>query len=276
MDIIIFSGQSNMQGETDVLSSTKRINGALEYRYLTDTAVPLCNPVGENITYNGLEGYTFTFEIDSQKWLETHALGASCFGYTNLVPSFCDAYCKKTRREVLAVHAAKGSTAIESWMPGRPQYQMLIAKAFSAIRYAETHGGVGQIFFVWLQGESDAIMSNTKQYYKDSIIRLYDALSDTLQITKFGIIRVGHFCGDERDLEIIGAQDEVCYEHTGFLMLTTLTEQLSTISDCMHPHSKGHFSAKGLEILGTAAGEALANEINYKYEGEYHHVQQNY
>lgn len=262
MDIIIFSGQSNMQGESERLSSTEMITGAYEYKYLTDTAVPLRNPVGEDITYEGTCGFPFTHGTVQHTWLETHALGSACFGHTNLVPSFCDTYYKKTNREVLAVHAAKGSSAMDKWMPGKPQYEILIQKSQAAIRYAEEHDSVGRIFFVWLQGESDAIQAKSKEYYKESITVLYDALSDTVGIERFGIIRVGHFCKDNRDLEITGAQDEICREHDGFLMLTTLTEQLETIPDCMHPDIQGHFGAKGLELLGTAAGEALADFVN--------------
>ena len=45
-------------------------------------------------------------------------------------------------------------------------------------------------------------------------------------------------------------------------MLTTLTEQLELREDCMHPNIQGHFSAKGLELLGEAAGDALAAYLN--------------
>lgn len=263
MDIIIFSGQSNMQGESERLSSTDIIAGAYEYRYLTDTAVPLRNPVGEDITYDGTYGFPFTHGTDLKTWLEVHALGSACFGYTNLVPSFCDAYYRKTNRAVLAVHAAKGSSAMDKWMPGTPQYELLVKKSQAAIRYAEAHGGAERIFFVWLQGESDAIQVKSKQEYKESITTLFDALSDALGIERFGIIRVGHFCGDSRDMEIIDAQDELCREHNGFLMLTTLTEQLELSADGMHPDIPGHFSARGLELLGEAAGDALAAYVGF-------------
>ena len=73
MDIIIFSGQSNMQGESERLSSTDIIAGAYEYRYLTDTAVPLRNPVDEDITYDGTCGFPFTHGTDLKTWLEVHA-----------------------------------------------------------------------------------------------------------------------------------------------------------------------------------------------------------
>ena len=51
-DLILFMGQSNMQGETEGCSETEEVPGALEYKYLTDTLTPLKNPVGENIGHD--------------------------------------------------------------------------------------------------------------------------------------------------------------------------------------------------------------------------------
>ncbi len=263
MDIIIFSGQSNMQGESEKLTSTSIIENAYEYRYLTDTAKPLCNPVGEDITYKGTAGCRYTESTETVAWLNTHVLGSACFGHTNLVPSFCNTYCRMTGHRVLAVHAARGSSAIEKWMPGMPQYQMLIQKSKAAIRYAQEQDSIEHIFFVWFQGESDAKLGHSKEYYKKSILTLKDALMDELGIHCFGIIRVGHFCRDERDIPIIETQDEVCRDYDGFLMLTTITADLETSEDGMNPLIEGHFSAIGLECIGAAAGKTLAT-INRK------------
>ena len=55
MDIIIFGGQSNMQGESE--SRTPGVVAhAYEYRFLDDTIVPLENPVGEDILRDGTRG----------------------------------------------------------------------------------------------------------------------------------------------------------------------------------------------------------------------------
>ena len=41
------------------------------------------------------------------------------------------------------------------------------------------------------------------------------------------------------------------------LMLTKIAVELNEKEDMMNPQCAGHFSAKGLETLGTAAGKAL-------------------
>ena len=49
MDILIFGGQSNMQGQTEGLPENNApVQGALEYRVKTDELIPLQHPVGED------------------------------------------------------------------------------------------------------------------------------------------------------------------------------------------------------------------------------------
>jgi hypothetical protein len=157
----------------------------------------------------------------------------------------------------MAVHVAKGSTTIAQWIPGTPGYEIIVDKARAAIKKASESYSVGRIFFVWLQGESDAIEGNSKEYYKEKLICLNDGLVRDLSIEKFGIIRVGRFTNDDRDLEIIGAQDEICSENDAFLMLTRIATRLNSDPKYMNPHVLGHYSAKGLEALGREAGKAL-------------------
>lgn len=255
MDIIIFSGQSNMQGQSDCLSESNIVKDAYEYKWLTDALVPLQNPVGENITYSMEQGYEVTPETHLPSWRDAHAFGAASYGHTNLVPSFCRVYTEITKRSVLAVHAAKGSTVISDWLPGSSLYHILTKKARGAIDKISPD----RIYFVWLQGESDAIARVTKDEYKASLRILCDALKADLGINLFGIIRVGRFTNDEHDLEIISAQDEICREDKDFAMLTDIATELNQINEYMHPNIKGHFSAKGLELLGSTAAKTLSN-----------------
>lgn len=253
MDVIIFSGQSNMQGQSECLTENDVVNDAYEYKWLTDELLPLKNPVGENITYFMDRGDDVTPETNIPSWLKEHALGAACYGNTNLVPSFCRTYTDITKRQVLAVHAAKGSTRISEWLPEAPIYDVLIRKARGAIQKVNPE----RTFFVWLQGESDAIASVAKDDYKADLHVLCDALKADLGINLFGIIRVGRFTNDDRDLEIISAQDEICREDEDFVMLTDIATELNQKDEYMNPNIKGHYNAKGLELLGNAAAKTL-------------------
>ena len=258
MDVIIFGGQSNMQGQAEKRLWDTPVQNAWEYKYLQDTAVPLADPAGENITYELTAGNAIHDDSEIADWLKRHVLGAACYDRATLVPAFCDTYVKETGREVLAVHAAKGSTQVHDWLPGTPGFDALVAKSRGALRYAAGHGGVGHVDFVWLQGESDAIFQVTETQYAERIRLLCAALREALGIEHFGIIRVGRFTKDERDLQIMGAQERVCREDEAFVMLTDIAEQLNSDPEAMNPNIGGHFGAVGLERLGKAAGAALA------------------
>lgn len=249
-----------MQGQSECLSNTEPVPGAYEYKFLTDTIVSLKNPVGEDIRSDLSEGYPLTKTTDLGAWVDDHIAGSACYGHDNLVPAFCDAYIAETKREVLAVHVAKGSTEIAWWLPGGQSYELLMKKTNAAKKKADAQ----RVFFVWLQGESDAIDANTKSYYKERLIVLCEALKKDIGIEKFGIIRVGRFTNDHRDDEIIAAQDEICRENTDFLMLTTIATELNQQPQYMNPFVKGHYSAKGLELLGVSGGKALGEFVAHE------------
>lgn len=261
-DIIIFGGQSNMQGQAEKLLRGTPVSDAYEYLYLSDSYVPLKDPCGEDIRADGSLGYRYSKEV-SGTWHADNVLGSACCGYSTLVPAFCEAYLKKAdelgvRIPLIAVHAAKGSTDINYWQPMTDGYRLLCNKAKKAINGA---GEARRRYFVWLQGESDALASRTCGEYKTKLSLLGHSLEKDLGIDRIGIIRVGRFTMDERDLEIIKAQDEICNEDPMFVMLTTAAAEYSADkahSSMMNPTVHGHFSAAGLESLGYSAGASLA------------------
>ena len=239
-DILIFCGQSNMQGYTESCPVENAVIGGYEYRYLTNTVVPLSHPVGEDIG-------------------ESKLLMASHEGKGSLIPDFCRAYIEKTHREVLAVHAACAGTHIAEWLPPAERYDALIRKAQGALsKLAERSG---RVYFIWLQGESDAIARNSKVYYKEKIRELASALAADVGVEKFGIIRVGRFTKDQRDLEIMDAQEEVCREDPRFLMLTRIATDLNACPKYMNPEVGGHYSAEGQIMLGAEAAKTLASYV---------------
>jgi len=262
IDIIIFAGQSNMQGETEVLSENDIVDGAFEYKYINNSIVSLKNPVGENITCEKASGKDFNNGDDLSLWLDTHLTGSSVAGHTNMVPEFCRKYIEATSKHVLAIHIAKRCTKIDYWLPEADGYVFLKEKVIAAKKFIEYEYIVENIFVVWLQGESDQIVGKTKQIYKRQIIHFKDALKKDIGIDRFGIIRVGRFTNDERDMEIIDAQDEVCIENDDFLMLTQAAVKLNQLPEYMNPFVAGHYSAKGLEKLGKEGGRTLGAYVS--------------
>ena len=261
-DIIIFSGQSNMQGQSECLLDSGAIDGAYEYKWMTDSVCPLSDPFGENIRFDGTPGEEDPCNgtrAEMDEWLDTHAAGSSSNRCTTLAPKCCAAYRKKTGRKVLAVSFAKGSTEIEDWTPDSRAYPVMVGKIRAAIARLKADGDeVGHISLVWLQGESDAVAKKKKAYYKNKITWLKNALKADVGLEKFGIIRIGPFTESEHDFEVMLAQDEICFEDPDFVMLTTVTSELSSQPEYMNPRARGHYSALGLQHLGEIAGAALA------------------
>ncbi|MBQ6043781.1 MAG: hypothetical protein IJL41_06530 [Clostridia bacterium] len=260
-DVILFLGQSNMQGQTERLSEKEAVRGALEYRFIEDAFVPLKNPVGENIRYGGGCGYRFETDTDISEWLADHAAGEACYGHTNMVPEFCRAYIEGTGRRAAAVHIAKGSTDVAYWTPGSAGYDIITAKASAALKKIPA-GNTGTVFAVWLQGESDAVAGTSKDTYKTRLSLLKGGLRRDLGTEKFCIIKVGAFTCDSRDEEIFEAQEELCGEDADFVMLTRISSVLLQRREYRNPYIGGHFSAAGLEVLGRTAGSALARLVN--------------
>ena len=126
-DLIIFAGQSNMEGEAEYMpQDNSPVEGALEYRYLEDRLIPLRHPAGENISNNGK--VFLPRHRDGWGTTQSCALLSAWRKRTNPVPFFCKSYIEASGRNVIAVHAAKGATTIDYWQRGALGYKMLCKK----------------------------------------------------------------------------------------------------------------------------------------------------
>ena len=257
-DIIIFSGQSNMEGQTEELPCPNDpVADALEYRFLTDSLVPLMHPVGENIADN--------------------VLCRADLGHGSLVPDFCRAYVREAGIPVTAIHAARGATQIHEWMNGTARYDIALEKIRAGIAKVKETAEVRRICLVWLQGESDAIYRTTEEEYIERMRKFRDDLVREVGIAAFGIIEVGWFCSTVRwmtdrthedalacDATIMRAQERLCREEAEgeipgrFVLLTQLCKALSLDSTYINPDADGHYNNRAMALIGTDAAHALA------------------
>jgi hypothetical protein len=254
MDVIIFGGQSNMQGQTECLPEiNEQVNGAVEYRFSLKDVIPLCHPVGEDLGADRM-------------------LAASFEGGGSLVPAFCKAYVQATGRQVMAIHAARGSTTIAEWQKGTQRFHLAAQKIRAGLQKAKELGGVDRIFYVWLQGESDAIISTTEDEYLESIVRYKNSLKKEFGIEKFGIIKVGYFFSISKwhtnvstyeeklacDEAIMRAQERAVETDSDFVMLTRVCGEFSRDEKHINPKASGHYNNATMDIIGDMAGSALA------------------
>lgn len=254
VDVIIFGGQSNMQGQTEGCPiNNEAVQGAWEYRVYENALVPLKHPVGENFG-------------------EETSLFGSHEGGGSLVPAFCRAYVEKTGREVVAIHAARGNTTIAEWQKGTHRFVNAVRKIRLGIKKAQERGNVGCIYYVWLQGESDAVLGTSEEEYLEQLIRFKNDLKKELGITKFGIIKVGYFYSTsqrhknistyeekkKRDETIMRAQERAVETDKDFVMLARICPELSLNDTYINPKASGHYNNAGMEMIGTEAGKTLA------------------
>lgn len=258
MDLIIFSGQSNMQGQTEgVPYDNTPIIDAYEYLYKENKFKPLQHPVGEDLEENG----------------QALLLG-SHNGYGSLIPDFCRIYVKKSGRKTLVVHAAKGATTIAEWKPNTLRYAAMVRKILSAKERAKEIEQIENVYFVWLQGESDAIDGTLEMDYYNHFIELKDTLKKDVGVTFFGIIKVGYFAsqatwynvGDmesriQKDKNIMNAQERIVRENDDCIMLTRISEELSKNKKYINPFESGHYNNKAMKIIGEEAAQELCKYI---------------
>ncbi len=254
-DVIIFAGQSNMQGQSEKLLDGSVVPGAFEYKYARDLLVPLRDPFGEDLRYDGTEGVAYG-DGTEDGWHDAHVFGGAAYGHSTLAAEFCRVYTKLTGRNVVAVGAAKGAVTVGYYMKGNDGFDFLVRKTTAAKKRVTDPSG--EVFLVWLQGESDAIESTGKDEYAGRIGRLSRDLREAVGLTLFCVIRVGRFTNDERDDVIIAAQDEICAKDPSFLMLTDEAAGMCNKPEYMNPFVPGHFSAEGLHKLGADAAAALS------------------
>ncbi|MBE6758137.1 MAG: sialate O-acetylesterase [Ruminococcaceae bacterium] len=251
IDVLIFGGQSNMEGQTECLPSpNETVGNAWEYCLLSDTLRPVCHPVGEDLE---------------------PLLGPASYGFGSLAPDCCRAYTESSGRAVVMIHAAQGATTVAEWQKGTPRYDKVVEKLTAGIRKAATVGTVRNVYYLWLQGESDAIARTTGEDYAARLTAYKNALKQDVGIHRFGIIQVGCFCGTVRwltdrtreegradDAVIQQAQEALVSRDSDFAMLTREAVPMSLDPQFINPQEDGHFNNRGLALLGRLAGEALA------------------
>ncbi len=251
MDVIIFMGQSNMQGSTGEYDYSRPVKNGFEYKFYDNKIVPLVNPVGEFIGDDLLCG--------------SGGNGGS------LVPYFVKEYSKRKKTEVVAIHAARGGTRVAEWLKGTERNEVAIKKIKAGIEKVKEISTIDNVFVVWLQGESDATDFLSTSEYEERLIKLKNDLKSEFSFSKFAIISTGYFTPyafwvkgtfeekKKADEDIMKAQENVCNKDSDFVYLTNVCKKLSVNKKYLNPKESGpHYNNRGMKIIGKKAGKALS------------------
>ena len=241
MDVIIFGGQSNMRGTSNGFpQDVIEFDDVYEYLYNSKSYQILKHPCGEHI---------------GEDLLHCASDGNGC-----ILPDFCRAYKVARPVKIMAVHAAKGGSMLCEWEKGCERYEAAKEKILAAIKAAKEIEDVEHIYYLWLQGESDACYKTSTEEYYQRLIDYKNALKEDIGIEKFGIIRVGYFARDDEkyDHMIQAAQEKCVKDDPDFLMLTRVCEFLSKDKFFINSLHRGHYNNNALAIIGNCAGEYLS------------------
>ncbi len=269
MDVIIFAGQSNMQGEAESRPIIKSVKNAYEYYHKNKKLINLNHPVGEYVY--GEKG--------------TFLLGQATEKNGCLVPAFCKEYLKHVKTDgVVAVSTACGNTTISEWQENTERFKVATDKMISAIELVKSQGKLGRIYLVWLQGESDSFRLTSSEDYLQKLTAFKNAVKKIVPIEKFCIIKVGYFASNcswcvrtvsnilnqpvdqeqlkKFDEQIMFAQEKAVETDSDFIMLSRNCPEFSLDKKRMNPFVEGHYNAKTLDLIGKINGRALGKYAN--------------
>lgn len=179
VDLVLFSGQSNMSGRGDGSIAT------------------VC-PAGEGYWYKdgGLAQITGYFGNES------NSTGS-------MVSSVAKAYFDSCGVPIVGVSHSFGGTPISQFVPGGGRYNQGVELYNAAVGYLETQGyTVRKKALVWNQGETDAENGLSQADYETAFLSMRDGLKTDCGITEFFLVEIGQHKTDSAMLSNIKAAQE--------------------------------------------------------------------
>lgn len=266
VDVVLFTGQSNMVGrETDIYTVDIPQGQAYEYKYLTKTLDAVQNPSGERIK-NGVTENSGSTSKPSE-------------GGSSIVPQFCYDYVTKTKRKIVAVHAAKGGQQISYFVPGNASnmYPVLTEKYNECVTYLtdSPNFDIGKRFYIMFQGESDSLESTSKtitpkETYKQRFMSFHNGVKETCGIEFGGLIQTGRNSNISYEgiVSIAQVKNEIAWENDDIIML----DQEPICYFTTHPYGSSdsymisdnlHYNQYGLRKIASDSCAALVNYLGY-------------
>lgn len=232
VDIILFAGQSNMCGRAKL---TDKENLGIVYDVKIEDA--------------------FTYNSNAERVKITEPITANGTSDYGLVPSFLNAYHETTGRKVCACFQSVGGVMLNKFLPytydadgnqtytPTSYYKSMVSKIGKAKSNLEKDGyEIGNIYLVWLQGESDAYyygyenkyansievnlteFEDQVDYYYENFSNLLGSLKEDTELDKAFIIRIGHrnTANDMTNACIIEAQNRLGKENDDCILVSTI------------------------------------------------------
>lgn len=238
VDLVIFSGQSNMSGTGGNASQAPAVIKGYEFRAASDPTglYPISEPFGVRET-----GYMGESAVVKQG---------------SLVSAFANAYYRKTGTPIVAVSASRGGTNSAYWATSEVRAD-LYSRFVKANDYLTKNGyTVRHKYLVWLQGESDSNGLTTADQYQKNLEAAFSSLfanglEQVFIITpgyaQGGVIFYDDVINAQKNLAAKSNRYTICSE-----LLRTLPANSTYMSDAVH------YNQKALNMVGADAANHVA------------------
>lgn len=235
VDLILFSGQSNMTGRGDASLAPALTDGA-GYECKAVTKPSSIEPIKEPFGMGQDRG--------------TMADGSLRTG--SLVTAFTNAYYKQTKTPVVAVSATVAGSGRVSWST---LHYKEAAKRLNAAQKAlkKKKIKIRHIYIVHMQGENDGFAGSSVKDYTESLKLYYKNMKKNTDVEACMIIRIGKYVKD-RSLydKVIKAQTNLCKTDENFVLIST---KAATLPDSNYAEDGIHIKQSGLNTIGKEAGK---------------------
>lgn len=238
MDIIVFSGQSNM-------TNVGRASSAPDVREGTAyEAIPKKNKISHLTEPFGVGQPKTTAKKSEQ--------GAT------LVSAFVNAYYKKTKTPVLAMNTAIGGTSIGEWSGSYYQSVVNDVKAMEKL-LKKKNLKKGHVYMVFYQGENDAMNSVVTTVYRKHMEMFFQKIQNRCDISCCFIIRISNDLNNMESYDKIAAiQTRLCMEDPHFVMVATIG---SSFDGNYYQRDGVHLTQAALNKVGTQAGKMAGTYV---------------
>lgn len=258
VDLVLFSGQSNMAGRGDYAEALPCPAGkGYEYHAVTEpgTLSTVSEPFGKYENNDAIN--------DNSGAGEDRRSG-------DMVSALMSAYYDETGIPMVGVQASRGGQPTDFFLGAMDEMQ---SRFNEAEEYLENAGyTIRKKLLVWCQGESDADRNRSDEAYKTNTLKIFSELGSGCGISDIFIIRTGHYninygltedeepsadalAKDAEYLRISEAQQALADENDNIYIAASLysDDYLSQMRDQYHYYQSVYNS------VGTAAGKTIAD-----------------
>lgn len=260
VDLVLFSGQSNMAGRGTYSESTT-VPAGQGYEYHSVTSPATLSSVQEPFG-----------KYENNTAINDNSGAGSDRRSGDMVAALMKAYYAKTGVPIVGVQASRGGQATTYFMDSTVMNEMQ-NRFNNAEAYLKSAGyTVRKKALVWCQGEADADANRSDDSYKSNTLSIFNSLKSACGITDMFIVRTGHYninyglsdgaspsedalTKDERYLRISNAQQALADENDNIYAVASLYSDycLANMRDQYHYYQPVY------NTIGETAGSAIGD-----------------